>query len=34
MFVSLQAKEDMAWQIAEMIVKDVTSLTLNEDSTT
>lgn len=26
-----KAKEEMAWQIAEMIVKDVTSLTLHED---
>ncbi|XP_034230837.1 A-kinase anchor protein 10, mitochondrial [Thrips palmi] len=26
-----KAKEEMAWQIAEMIVKDVTSLTLQED---
>ena len=24
-----QAKEEMAWQIAEMIVKDITSLTLS-----
>ncbi|KAE8752773.1 hypothetical protein FOCC_FOCC000511 [Frankliniella occidentalis] len=29
-----KAKEEMAWQIAEMIVKDVTSLTLHEDSNT
>lgn len=27
-----KAKEEMAWQIAEMIVKDVTNLTLHEDT--